>query len=594
MFAFLVFILFGYVVYLHFKINELGRRIGQGVPQANGLPEFPKPGQGAAHSKSTGYVPAVQPASFGQASGQLAAQSTDQASNNPTFQPQVHQAVPAQESALWRWISTDWPLKLGAFLVLLGLGWFVSYAFAQNWIGPMGRITLGLVFGAVLLVVGFLRAKKVEQQGTILMALGAAAILITTYAAREVYDFFTPLSALMLMASVSGFIAYSSVVDKVMSRSLVGLLVGCIAPFLTVSADPSVSGLFLYLFVLIAAQIWIVTITGWKELLVAAAAIYGLFSMISLSSRIPASETSLMIVLITAFVIMFYGVGVISSLKSKKIELADVFIKLISAGIFMLWVNGLVEDHWQSLVMVLASGLTALAAWGLLLQTTNRWLVVLHGALSLVYLAVAVAFELEGVVALLAYIALTTVGAYLAGMITQNYKTGQAFGLPFVWLFIAAIVQIGYRPVWSEILVVGVLAVVLTVLGTYWYSKLSENDGFEKPAANFITVYLYGALLTSVIFIWMSLEKLLLAKDTAHALALVIYTLAGVGMYGYGVINSHHKTKIAGGVLVGAVMARLFFVEIWNMVLAARVVVFTLIGGLLMAVAFLRPKKVSE
>jgi uncharacterized membrane protein len=121
------------------------------------------------------------------------------------------------------------------------------------------------------------------------MGLGAAALLITIYAAREVYDFFTPLSALLLMASVAGFIAFSSVTDGVKSRALLGLLVGCIAPFLTVSADPSVSGLFVYLFVLIAASIWIVTITGWKELLVASAAIYAVFSIGNILNYIPQS-----------------------------------------------------------------------------------------------------------------------------------------------------------------------------------------------------------------------------------------------------------------------------------------------------------------
>jgi uncharacterized membrane protein len=416
---FFILVLFGYVIYLHTKISDLTRHSIGGAPQQNNYPDFPKPGQ------RPGYQPLVQPAG-----------TTTTAGMNVGTSGPVTQYVPPprRESALWKWISTDWPMKLGAFLVILGVGWFVSYAFAQNWIGPVGRITLGLVFGTMMLVAGFLRAKKESQQGTIIMVLGAAAVLITTYAAREVYDFFTPLSALCLMASVSAFIAFSSITDKVLSRSLFGLLVGCIAPFLTVSVDPSMSGLFLYLFVLLASYIWIVTITGWKELLVGAAAVYAIFSMGTLFDYIPTSEKPTMIVLITAFVIMFYGVGVISALMSKKVTLADVFVKLLAAGIFMLWVNSLVAEHWQSLVMVLASGLTALAAWGLQLQTTNKWLVVLHGSLSLVYLAVAVAFELEGAVALLAYIALTTTGAWLAGSITQNYVSYLVCHLSYCYL----------------------------------------------------------------------------------------------------------------------------------------------------------------
>lgn len=568
--GFLLLILFGYVIYLHTKISDLGRRLSRGAQLPNDLKDskklddFPKP--------------------------KTAVAATEVATGEHVF----NSPLPDQESALWKWISTDWPLKLGALLVILGLGWFVSYAFAQNWIGPIGRITLGFVFGSVMLLAGFLRAQKNEHQGTIIMGVGAAAILMTTYAAREVYDFFTPTTALLLMASASVFIAYSSVVDKVMSRSLVGLLVGCIAPFLTVSANPSVSGLFMYLFVLISANIWIVTLTGWKELLVAAAGIYGVFSALGVSGTIYPSEKPTMIVLITAFIILFYGVGVISAVKSKKVVLADVFIKLLSAGIFMLWVHTLVAPHWQSMVMVLASLLTALAAWGLQLQTANKWLVVLHSALALIYLAIAVAFELEGVVALLAYIGLTAVGAWLAGTITDNYKVGQFFGAPFFFIFFVALGEVGYYPLWKEIAVVGILAAVLIALGVYWYGKLTDSKSATPPSSELVTLYLYAALLTSVVFVWISSQKVFLSRDTAHAFSLIVFTLLGVAMYGYGQLYNWKKTKIAGSVLLGGVILRLLFVEVWNMVLAARVIVFTMIGALLMGVAFLRPVQTKQ
>lgn len=570
--GFFLLLLFGYVLYLHTKISNLYKRI-DGSAQREVKSNFPKPGQRPGE-----YKPSVQPVL------KLDASSVSLASEGSPAQP-------SQGNTLWKWVSTDWPLKLGAFLVILGLGWFVSYAFAQNWIGPVGRITLGLVFGCAVLIAGFLRAKKEDHQGTIVMALGAAAILITTYAAREVYDFFTPLSALLLMASVAAFMAFSSVTDRVKSRALVGLLVGCIAPFLTVSADPSLSGFFLYIFVLIAASIWIVTITGWKELLVASASVYAVFSIFNLLNYIPESEKPTLIVLITAFVIMFYGVGVISALKSKKVELADIFIKGISALIFVFWVSELIEPHLQSIVMILASGLTALASWGLQLQTANRWLVVLHGALSLVYLAIAVSFELEGSTALIAYIALTTIGAWLAGAISRNYKTGQFFGAPFIILFFAAAGEVSYYRVWNEIIVTGILAAAITLLGFFWYSKLSyDQEDVVKPIPELVTVYFYGAIVASVMFLWMFFEKIVPYEDTAHGLALVTYALVGVSMYGYGQLNGYRKTKIAGSVLLGGVIARLLLVEVWNMVLAARVIVFILIGGLLMGVAFLRPQ----
>ena len=45
------------------------------------------------------------------------------------------------------WLKEDWLMKLGAFLFIVGFGWFVSYAFANNWVGPFGRISIGIVAG---------------------------------------------------------------------------------------------------------------------------------------------------------------------------------------------------------------------------------------------------------------------------------------------------------------------------------------------------------------------------------------------------------------------------------------------------------------
>ncbi len=63
------------------------------------------------------------------------------------------------------WVKEDWLLKLGALLLLIGFGWLVSYAFANNWIGPMGRITLGIMAGAVFILLGYWRIQKFIHQG---------------------------------------------------------------------------------------------------------------------------------------------------------------------------------------------------------------------------------------------------------------------------------------------------------------------------------------------------------------------------------------------------------------------------------------------
>ncbi len=588
---FISFLTLLYCLYLHTKLRKLEQ---SGVPQR------------LSHSSD---VPKLDSASAPTSLSVHLQQAVPPSTGSPDT------PAPSLESRFFSWLVTDWLLKLGAVLVLLGLGWFVSYAFAQNWIGPIGRVSLGLMVGLGIFLGGFVRSNKNEQQATVLLGLGAAVMLSTIYAAREVYDFFTPGTALTMMAAIAACIATVSVIHRVPSRALLGLVVAAIAPFLTVSATPSVTGLFLYLFVVIAATVWVVILTGWLELLVAAVGLYAMFSVMSLSSTIPSTDIPTMRVLIGSFTLLFYGVGVISALRSQRVMLTDLFIKISSALLFVMWVRELIPTDQQSWVVMVGSLLTVIGAWILFTQTSNRLLVLLHASLALIYLAIATSLQLEGPSAVISYILLTAVGVYLAGKLTGNYWLSQVFGLPFAPLAFYCLYLITTRStryyfdsynaaqmmamgkpyiepmaLWSELGLVVLLSIVLFTLGAYFYTLATSKDE-TPPQLETTVIYLCGALSQAVIFIWFAVERFAIAQDTAHALALCIYTLVGIGMYAYGLLQQYYKTQIVGSVLVGLVVIRLLFVEVWNMLLFQRVVVFLVIGVVLMAGAFLRPKE---
>lgn len=170
----------------------------------------------------------------------------------PVTQPLVATTapLPASESPafgnLFRWLRDDWLLKLGALLLLIGFGWLARYAFLHGWIGPMGRITLGLVSGALILVLGWWRIQKFLHQGEIFLVLGSTTVLLTLFAARELYGFFTPLSALVVMFLSTAFVAFVSVRYKNRSLALASLILAGVAPLLTNSPAPDYVGLFPY------------------------------------------------------------------------------------------------------------------------------------------------------------------------------------------------------------------------------------------------------------------------------------------------------------------------------------------------------------
>src|SRR3989344_9378362 len=84
---------------------------------------------------------------------------------------------------LVEWVKADWPLKVGALLIILGFVWLVTYAFLNNWIGPFGRITLGLITGSAVMAFGNRWVDRSKKQGHVLVALGSAIMLISIHAA---------------------------------------------------------------------------------------------------------------------------------------------------------------------------------------------------------------------------------------------------------------------------------------------------------------------------------------------------------------------------------------------------------------------------
>ncbi|PIT86489.1 MAG: hypothetical protein COU33_02885, partial [Candidatus Magasanikbacteria bacterium CG10_big_fil_rev_8_21_14_0_10_43_6] len=113
--------------------------------------------------------------------------------HDATTHPVVYQktAVDIAIGKFFTWVKTDWLMKLGAFLLLLAVAWFVNFAFVNNWVGPTGRIVLGMLVGALFCVFGYVQMPKYDIPGQVLSATGGVMMLVTLFAARHVYAMFT-------------------------------------------------------------------------------------------------------------------------------------------------------------------------------------------------------------------------------------------------------------------------------------------------------------------------------------------------------------------------------------------------------------------
>jgi uncharacterized membrane protein len=98
-------------------------------------------------------------------------------------QPQASEA-PNLESR----IGAHWLNRIGIFAVLIGVSYFLKYAFENGWIGPAGRVAIGLIAGiAVVLWSEPFRSRGYRVFSFSLKAVGIGTLYLSLWASFQVY-----------------------------------------------------------------------------------------------------------------------------------------------------------------------------------------------------------------------------------------------------------------------------------------------------------------------------------------------------------------------------------------------------------------------
>jgi uncharacterized membrane protein len=126
-----------------------------------------------------------------------------------------------------------WLLLVGIAITVLGLGFFLKYAFEQNWIGPAGRVALAYLTAAGFLGVGeSARRRGITPFGLYLVGGGIAALYLRNFAASQIYALIGQATAFGFMILVTLLAGGLSLLYDVMWLSIVGLIGGFLTPVL--------------------------------------------------------------------------------------------------------------------------------------------------------------------------------------------------------------------------------------------------------------------------------------------------------------------------------------------------------------------------
>lgn len=165
-------------------------------------------------------------------------------------------------------IGQYWLNRIGIIAILVGLSYFLKYAFENNWIGPGGRVAIGLLTGIGLI----LWSEKFRSRGHrafsySLKAIGIGALYLSLWAAFQLYHLIPSAVAFVAMVMVTAATIALSLTQDAELLAAFALIGGFATPVLLSSRENHEIVLFSYLSLLDLAILVTALVKPWTRLL---------------------------------------------------------------------------------------------------------------------------------------------------------------------------------------------------------------------------------------------------------------------------------------------------------------------------------------
>jgi uncharacterized membrane protein len=158
-------------------------------------------------------------------------------------------------------------LYAGVLVLLIGVSFFLKYAFDNDWIDERGRVVISALGGLAITAAGLaLSRRELRAFGQALIGAGLAILYLSIYAAFALYALIGNAPAFVLMLGVT--VAAAVLADRERSQRLAVIAVGggFLTPFLVGGDTDAQLTLFTYDALLIAGTLVLARRHGWHAL----------------------------------------------------------------------------------------------------------------------------------------------------------------------------------------------------------------------------------------------------------------------------------------------------------------------------------------
>jgi uncharacterized membrane protein len=566
-----------------------------------------------AHASLDGH-PAARPEHVG-TSAQSAPIEPPKTLPPPPHPPAIPAAHP--EIDLESRIGSHWLNRIGITALLIGISYFLKFAFDNNWIGPAGRVSIGLLAGIAMVIWSErFRSRGYKAFSYSLKAVGIGALYLSLWAAFQVYNLVPSGVAFVMMLAVTAATAAMALAQDAQILAAFALAGGFSTPLLLSTGQNREIALFAYVAILDIATLVLVTFKPWRRLLVMSYAGTLLLYVGWYSEFYDRSQLSLTL----TFATLFFGVFAIAPLvtlqpKDEHAVFASIpaVLAFVNAGVYFLQTYVMIEEVDKTYMAWFALALAAIYIFlSRLVHARNltpgasEILYFLHLAVAIGFITVAIPIRLDAHWITIGWFVEAGVLLWVGNRIRSDFLNVFALGALTLGVFrLLAIdnfqsTQLIFN---MRMATYAVAVAVLAIVG--WYASQRTDETARTIAAIAIVAVNALALIAltrevSDYFTWQmspyrsaarnywqtaysDIHRIQIERDFTYSALWMGY---GAMLMIVGFLRSSSFVRWQALVLIAATIVKVFVYDVSELDRGYRIVSFIVLGALLLAISF--------
>jgi uncharacterized membrane protein len=254
-------------------------------------------------------------------------------------------------------IGGNWLNRIGIVAIIAAVSFFLKYAFDNNWIGPRGRVGIGILLGALMLPWSqWLLSRGYQYFSEGIAALGAAVLYLSIWAGWHYYALFNQSVAFAAMIVVTVVMAIVALGRNSQRIAVLSLLGGFLTPAIISTGKDQQVVLFTYLLILGAGLLVMAARRDWRWLAPLAFVLSQLYFWDWYETFYRVERLERTVAFATLFFLLYAAMPLLRAIRLSRIDQLDVLVVLVNAFAYlsalyaMLWP----AYRWPMTVLVLA------------------------------------------------------------------------------------------------------------------------------------------------------------------------------------------------------------------------------------------------